>query len=442
MKIKKYPLIAYLFCLLAVSVLFTGVTFARYKSANSANLSTSLAAYGCSYTIDDISTTSIPNVSYWLTDSDGTGAASTPRTMRFTLRNYTAGRVSEVDVDGSLRVYMPAEIADKMAFQIAETGADGNIVSYTPEVVLGELIYEDGSYKNYNSESVYTGNFKDYYDSGDGKNGEEENLTVQGTLGGSGERVLKAENSGGSGVVMTVTAQSLVSRYCIGYHRGKSEEDYSAQLFIDLEKEVDYYTIDFALPSMKFTAAEGRQSREYILYMTLTDRIISDEMSASWEQTNDKWITSPPKSQSEAYYYNGAKVLGYHFEQTPQYADGSGTTNVRVTCAYDFSGGFTVSLQHIAPIEEASAASYVHAIIFGGKQYVTYNPSEAEEFSFGAQTGMCDNQNGAREIVISSLYVNPLSRKESDGSVTSFGIYEALAKSYDVRYSALFEQAS
>lgn len=448
---EKYPVLTYLFCILAVSALLTGVTFARYKTAVSSDLGTQLAAYGCSYSIEDISTTSIPNVDYWLSGNDGSGAASTPRTMRFTLKNYNAQKASAVDVDGNLRLYLPAEIADNLALQIAEVGGDGGISLYTPEIVLGELLYSNGTYRTYNDESFDTAAFSNYYDAAVDKNGKDEYLSVDGSLGSSqGERKLTAENSDGSGIKMTITAQSMLSQYSVGFHRGEGEADYSSQLFFDLEKEVDYYTIDLYLPSMTFMSADGRRSASYILYMTLTDRIEASELTVNWSdeinrENFDKFITSPPASEAEGYSFNGAKVTGYHFEQSAPYSDGSGNTNVRVSCAYDYNGGFSVSLQHIAPLNPNSALIYAHDMTFGGVNSVTYKPSEADGFSFGATTGHCGTDiscgNGAG-IDISSLYVNPFSRKESDGSTTDFGIYEALAKSYDVRYSAVFVQAS
>ena len=453
---EKYPVLTYLFCILAVSVLLTGVTFARYKTAVSSDLGTNIASFGCSYSVDDISTTSIPNVDYWLSGGEETGAASTPRTMRFTLRNYTSDKTSVVDTYGNLRVYMPAEIADKIAFQLAEMSDDGSIAYYSPEIVLGELVYDGGNYRTYNSERLNTSTFTDYYDSAASKNGQEEWLFVDGSLAASavnaeGERKLTAQGEeGGSGIKMTVTAKSITTDYSVGFHRGKTEEDYSSQLFLELEKDIDFYTVDFSLPSMSFKAADGRRSASYVLYMTLTDRITASEMSVNWsdEGNADKFngfLTNPPTSEEEAatdaYSFNGARVTGYHFEQTPQYADGSGTTNVRVSCVYDYNGAFSVSLQHIAPLSDSESANYAHPIIFNGVQSVTYNPADAD-FSFGSSTGVCVNESGGKQIDISSLYVTPLSRIESDGSVTNFGIYEALAKSYRVRYSAVFVQAS
>ena len=73
---KKIPIIRYLSYLLVVSLLFTGVTFSRYSMTTSGDSSAPLSRFHCSYEVDEISATSIPNVDYWLKNDS---AASTAR---------------------------------------------------------------------------------------------------------------------------------------------------------------------------------------------------------------------------------------------------------------------------------------------------------------------------------------------------------------------------
>lgn len=460
-KTKKYPILTYLCLLLVVSILFTGVTFSRYNMSVSGNLNSPVAQFNCTYEIEDISTTSFPNVNYWL---ESGSAISTARTVRFTLKNYTDDGVSGVDVsgvdvNGKMRIYIPAEIADNLAVQISEISTDGLTSEYTPEIVLGELIYKtktnadgneiyetdaDGNkiYQSYNNSTVYTGNFKDYYDSEDedGYYAADETLSVNGSLApndsnSNAARQLTAVSQGDSGLNMTITANSVLTQYSVGFHRGKSETDFSPQLFLDLEKEVDFYTIDFTLPSMSFSAGVKAQ-KNYVLFMTLTQSIKGNEIEKVWSADYNKFLTPPQAGVN--YDFEGAKVLGYHFEQPTTFVSSADdkepkATTVRVSCMYDFAGGLYVSLYHVAPISEVSTASYVHPIKFDDKYSVNYKPGEA--LNFGAETGTCSN---GRNINIKDLYINPL----LDNNGTTYQIVRSLAKSYNMRLSALFVQAS
>lgn len=445
-KTKKYPILTYLCLLLVVSILFTGVTFSRYNMSVSGNLNSPVAQFNCTYEIEDISTTSFPNVNYWL---ESGSAISTPRTVRFTLKNYTNdGRVSGVDVNGKMRIYIPAEIADNLAVQISEISTDGLTSKYTPEIVLGELIYgtdvnNNKIYQSYNKVEVDTANFTNYYDSNkeDGHYAADETLSVNGSLApndNNAQRQLTAVSTtqGGSGLNMTITANSVLTQYSVGFHRGKSETDFSPQLFLDLEKEVDFYTIDFTLPSMSFSAGVKAQ-KNYVLFMTLTQSIRGNEIEKEWSAVYNKFLTTPPEA-GDNYDFEGAKVLGYHFEQPTTFVSSADdkepeATTVRVSCMYDFAGGLDVSLYHVAPISEVSTASYVHPITFDDKYSVNYKPGEA--LNFGAETGTCSN---GRDINIKDLYIDPL----LDNNGTTYQIVKSLAKSYNMRLSALFVQAS
>lgn len=451
-KTKKYPILTYLCLLLVVSILFTGVTFSRYNMSVSGNLNSPVAQFNCTYEIEDISTTSFPNVNYWL---ESGSAISTARTVRFTLKNYTDDGVSGVDVsgvdvNGKMRIYIPAEIADNLAVQISEISTDGLTSEYTPEIVLGELIYgtdvnNNKIYQSYNNSTVYTGNFKDYYDSKDedGQYAVDETLSVNGSLApndNNAQRQLTAVSTtqGGSGLNITITANSVLTQYSVGFHRGKNETDFSPQLFLDLEKEVDFYTIDFTLPSMSFSAGVKAQ-KNYVLFMTLTQSIKGNEIEKEWSADYNKFLTPPEAGDN--YVFEGAKVLGYHFEQPTTFVSSADdkepeATTVRVSCMYDFAGGFDVSLYHVAPISEVSTASYVHPIKFDDnddKYSVNYKPGEA--LNFGAETGSCSND---RKINIKDLYIDPL----LDNNGTTYQIVKSLAKSYNMRLSALFVQAS
>ena len=117
-RIKRIPILSYLCYLLAVSVMFTGVTLSRYSTATSGDFSASVAQFVASYEIDDLSSNTYTNANYWISNTGN--RQGTPRTMRFTLRNYEADengdpvRWSDVGLQAKLRLYLPAEFADNL----------------------------------------------------------------------------------------------------------------------------------------------------------------------------------------------------------------------------------------------------------------------------------------------------------------------------------------
>ena len=245
---------------------------------------------------------------------------------------------------------------------------------------------------------------------------------------------------------------------------------------------------------MYFTANLAGQ-HTFVIYLTLTERLNDGDFSALWQQrdegiyednatveyaqrvdktsgastpvneivvsgegeavvygNNDLMITAP--ETAEYYYtYLGARVTGYHFTQTARFTDVAedalANTIVRVNCEYNGTGGYNLTLSHVAPISEDSTASYVHPITFSinDAKYsednplpYTYSPGNTIE---GMRTGTCNNQ---RYIDLSDIIPDPFAERvqNTDGSTTliTFHAYKVLAKSYDVRLTALFVQAS
>ena len=256
----------------------------------------------------------------------------------------------------------------------------------------------------------------------------------------------------------------MQTRYSLGFQRGESENDYAPQLFLLLESETDFYTIDITLPSMLLESGV-EQSRQYIVYLTLTDRIDSGEFNSYWTEvdgnaavyaqnqagervkSNDELITAPPASKDEWYTYNGAKVLGFYFDQTANHKDKETETTVRVQCMYDNKGGYEIDLHHVAPIGENSTANYAHPIDNVSGE-ITFGPiSETGQsdsgFTGNFTEGTC-SQHG-EDIVLdlqnitADPFLNPLA---DETSPTEYTIYHVLSKSYQVSFTALFVQAS
>ena len=447
---KKIPIIRYLSYLLVVSLLFTGVTFSRYSMTTSGDSSAPLSRFHCSYEVDEISATSIPNVDYWLKNNS---AASTARTLRYTVSNFKDDVTSDVAVKAHLRVYLPAEMARHLALQIGTMNiAEGTVTSYTPEIVLDELIAKREA-DTANAETVIdTSSFKNYYDSGV-HNAADEELSVSGSLESASPRTISAVNRGGSGLSFTITASTKEAQYSLGFQRGKNENDYAPQLFLDLVRKTEFYTIDLYLPSMEFPAGQPL-TKMYIVYLTLTEHLEGLDFDAYWSgadavlattdadgnvrvENNSVLINSPPAAGKE-YYYNGARVLGYHFDQTTQFAaqataegESPKSTTVRIQCLYDDEGGgYDIKLFHVAPITEDSTENYVHPIESDGESAIVFDKT-SNTFSGNFSTGTCDQN---QKIDLTNIVAHPFTE--------GLNAYQVLSKSYEVNFKALFVQAS
>ena len=168
-------------------------------------------------------------------------------------------------------------------------------------------------------------------------------------------------------------------------------------------------------------------------------------------------ITAPPSPQNERYYIkkDGQEitVLGYHFEQNTTMTvpgdnntDTESTTIVRVNCKYDNSGGYTVTLDHVAPIE-AAAANYIHEITLdNGTDQLTgvtfIDNSENEDITDDntpfTGTGSCSN---SATIKLSTITIDPLGVVQG-GTYTSNAVQMAVNRSFTLNMKAAFVQAS
>ena len=378
--------------------------------------------------------------------------------MRYTISNFKGDVTSDVAVRAHLRVYLPAEMARHLALQIGSMNIEeGTVTSYTPEIVLDELIAKrDGdAAQGIAQTTLNTSFFTNYYDSGV-HNAEDEELSISGSLAETASsRTISAVSEGGSGLSFTITASNKAAQYSIGFQRGKNENDYAPQLYLDLVRETEFYTIDLYLPSMEFPAGQPL-TKMYIVYLTLTKRLKGSDFQAHWSgvegvdavlattdeagnvpvDDNSVLISSPPAA-GEAYYYNGARVLGYHFDQTTQFAaqamaegDTPKSTTVRIQCLYDGDGGYNINLFHVAPITKDSTENYVHPITTAQGSAIVFD-KENNTFSGNFSTGTCNQH---IDIDLKNITAHPFTGE--------LNAYQVLSKSYEVNFKALFVQAS
>ena len=450
-KTKRIPFVSYLCYLLVVSVLFTGVTFSRYSAATSGDVGASVEPFIAEYEIDDISSASFPNTDFWGVNTDSQNAAqSTPRTLRFTARNYqeaedgSAELISNIPLDSSIRLHMPAELAQNLVLQVEKIDPANDEVQFTaPQIVLSDLIFEvteengvytanKGAYANYeNGGTRETAKSRDYSSVG----GQDVSFAMSGGFDAAGVGSISAQAKEGeqTSLFVGVSSSEQLQKYSVGFRRGESSADVKeSQLFLDLEKEILFYTVDIRIPRlMRFEKGVAR-SDTYVLYISLSEQIKSDDYNKSWtkeeydndtgatvmdgvldgylDPSNEKIDEKGSPSGGSVHTFNGATVTGYHFDASVHkyeytsagWADGGAddTTTVRVSKIYErdgggYTGNVTTVYSHVAPISEDSSFNYIHTI---GKFY-TLSGAVMSPYTFTAAAQNVYSGIGGKESV-------------------------------------------
>ncbi len=465
-KNKKYPLIKYLCWLLVVAFLFTGVTFSRYSVTESVNTETGIGVFNASYEITDMSSATFSNANYWLNLNGGKTAMNSASTLRFTLRNHnvledgSADRISDVDLQASLRFYAPAEFAGNLAIQIAEVDGTGGYIVRTPQYVLKDLIYTaDNNFKTWNGEIFDTSSSEDYDDrtNSDGMM-MDETLTVNGGFTGTAEShvgVISAY-SHDSGNRLSITSSMSEAAYSVGFYRHDAKnQNISAPIFyLDCKKTVPFYTVEISLPQMLLKSGIKPQTRTFTVFITLLKHIkfANDENDSDvWDETLLGAIFTN-SAASDKVDFNGAEVVGYHFDRKADvYVMENGSlvksgelTLVRVKKSFD-KGASTMSYMHVAPLTEG-AASLVHPIedffdASGAEAQVSFEEVTGVHGSFG----QCVNNGGSGYISFDDFQSNPYYESfahQSSNAAYDYEIEQVLSKGYAAKINALFVQVS
>lgn len=298
----NYPLMRYLSLLLAVALLFTGVTFARFALYRDTGMGAGIAKFDVSYTIDGVNSLTFGNQSYWQQLAGGWYAQGGSRTVRVGMYNN-----SDIDAHAhTLTMEGPAEFWENIALQLttvkeeseSETGyAAGEVV--TTQYVLADFLRERGEGKTAEgstSEEKHNFDYRDYIDwdkqkdandaSGGvfdtvfsdefGQRGSIEEtfqmsggISVDKTSGNVSGRVTAVRQSAtdtatktedspgtpffGSGtddfqdLTITITASMQEVQYSVGFVRREGTHSMPA-FYLDCVKQVPYYTIEITLP--------------------------------------------------------------------------------------------------------------------------------------------------------------------------------------------------
>lgn len=388
----SYPLMKYLSLLLAVALLFSGVTFARYLSNDRIDSSVGIAAFDATYSIDRVNTTTFGNQNYWIetgTSGDIPQGAGSEITVGITLKNN-----GDTEVMPTLHFEGPKEYWDHIALQLttARNVAMGKVL--TPQLVIGDIM-------NAPEESGFnTQSSKDYGSLGD----EDATLALSDSVVDV-NYVRTATWTVGEGAnaktnKMTITASTRNDvEYAVGFVR-QSGDDLLPPIFVDCKKDMTFYSIDLELPALDVDAAaesaDGSRTaaeQRVVVWLTWTTGAPNNSQAATEEFWKKLAIANSEFRLNEVDGNENQPditILGYHFDQSGvPVTDASGnekgeTTTVRVKNTFSDTAGAPLKTEyfHIASLDEAGEDSaYPHAATQVGKTTI-YQCSNADKTTY------------------------------------------------------------
>lgn len=510
---KKYPIMTYLLALLVIAVMFTGVTLSRYVHSSGGGAQTTVSPFICSYSIDGISAVSFSNSNYWLQSSDTQSskkATNAARTVRYSVKNYRTddegniSAISDLDLQSTLRLRLPAAFADALAIQVVELDTSDNIVLSTQQYPLAELLYDTATgtdatgavtktrtYKTFGE--IDTADFSGSKDYGEEKtklNAEEivkitSDITrTDGKLSGSLKALCYPYETteiatGGTtqtvgtepAAELTVSAETKQAEYTLAFSRGTSIvidnqaviNKHVTPLYMNLFGDVDFYTVDVKLPSMLMKGNEP-VNRTFLLHLTLVEKIstaLSDDgtknlaVPESW-QNYIKGTQAMPTEQ-----INGAKVVGYSFDLSDAIGYTLDETNtlvagekasLRIAHVFDGNGGDSTQYHMIT----TSGTDNVFSVVSPITGYYTHNLTAGKmEEAASAPT----DWKGMRSYYLTAgaaqgIYYkigetssdNPIYQEmDANGVYTTdkcYTIGNAVERGYALQANVLFRQAS
>lgn len=458
----------YLSILLAVALLFSGVTFARYALSRNESVNTGIAKYDASYTIDGVNSVAFGNSSYWMDIAGAWYEQGSARTVRVKMQNN-----SDVNVRAkTLHMEGPADFWENIALQLMTAKDDGtaeNII--TTQYVLADFLrvregnpeehnFKYGDYINWNSNSGANGAQDGVFDTGfsDGfgqRDNVEETLKIWGSITASEDvfegSVTAVRQSasytnpdqtgtpliGDEDLTITITASMKTVEYSVGFAR-KQENNLSMPAFyLDCVKTVPYYSIDITLPETAyFNMTTEKRSTSLIAFLTWTNSDLSKELETQLEDVGQENFSVPET-------FCGATVIGYHFNYNDVPTTEGETTTVRMNKA---TNG-TITWQHIASLSEAEAEDpdgvYAHDIVDENGDPVKWKVSETLSGTYSCRGQTPGTSGGAVSFSAETLMgLKGDFSSEEFVKADSQDNCTASEKGYAVSFSVYFEQSS
>ena len=438
----SYPLMKYLSLLLAVALLFSGVTFARYLSNDRIDSSVGIAAFDATYSIDRVNTTTFGNQNYWIeTGTSGKipQGAGSEITVGITLKNN-----GDTSVQPTLHFEGPKEYWDHIALQLTtarDVAADDVL---TPQLVIGKIVAApEGEFNTTPSEET-----PDF-----GSLGGDATLALSGSLETDDNSVRTATWTVGEGEnaktnKMTITKKTDTTiDYSVGFVR-QSEDDFLPPIYVDCRKETDIYSIDLELPELNVEAAGSAdgsrtaKTEKVVVWLTWTKGAPNNSQEADedfWKAIADGKAPTGVEDQSG----KPITILGYHFDVSGvPVVDKSGTptgktTTVRVKNTFgDTAGALTTEYFHIASLDEAGEDSaYPHAATQVGKTTI-YQCSNADKTTY------FDVENVTKTFTSDDIDMIKWDFPEEAGGEQPIKYAPVHERSFGISFKATFVQSS
>ena len=488
---RQYPLVRYLSLLLAVALLFTGVTFARYATNSNIAASIGIAAFDVKYTIEGVNSTTFGNMDYWQS-SGGTWlaqGAGSARTVRIQFKNNGG-----VAVQPTLRLSGPADFWENIALQLAlgdDVGGTFASSNLSTQYVIADLLrvreggttmgdethnYTYGSYIDWAAQpsangatgGVFNTEFSDqfgqlgYTGTGQGEQLLGETLQMSGSMQASGgsvtaERLSKydenEEKIDFAALTMTITGTTKkAEQYSVGYARRDSSGGLPA-LYLDCQKSMPYYTIEIKADRL---VLKPRETKTVILFMTWTNSVAPAELSdnvqiepgsaeGSTEESKINYMTNLLDSGGELYDKDKklvTTVLGYHFNDTAvPVCDKAGKPisengapqlpTVRITNTFGESG-ISTSYEHIASLS-GDDSPFAHPMVYSK---TIDNKTIYECSNTGTATTYVDINNITKEVDASTVAYD----MSETGTERTYTVASEIGYTTDFR--VVLEQAS
>lgn len=315
--------------------------------------------------------------------------------------------------DGSADMTLTTQyvLADLLRVRDGGKTVNGETHNYT----YGEYInWDEQTNKTFSTgssspdESPVTDGIANYSDAFDQRGSEEEVLTMSGGIDFTQETsVVTAVRQTGSSdykmpLTIRITASMKKEEYSVGFQRRQGGEGLPA-FYLDCRKTVPYYSVDiilpetvqteradspsditgnpFYLPEADGSTPAGYNARDLILFLTWTNSVSGGDFGTWVYQTAQEGSNTTltwgglsalaELSEGEtasALTFNGADVIGYHYNHNGVTTTTGGSTTVRIDRDFEISDaavtgstvtGSTVTYSHVASIRE-NEGQYPH----------------------------------------------------------------------------------
>ena len=497
-----YPLMRYLSLLLAMALLFSGVTFARFALERRGSIDTGVALFDASYTVEGVNSLTFGNSYYWKDEGNRWYEQGSARTVRIQMKNN-----SDVNVRANvLHMEGPAEFWENIALQLmtVKTNDSGNGFAadkiVTTQYVLADLLrvrtggikenasgaildadgeeathqFEYGKYIAWSPSSTENGAedgvFKTGFSDEFGQRGNvEESLQMSGGISagwaegdttfdlskvtsfrGSVTAVRQSAsytNPDQTGTTPSISSEPLTititasmkekEQYSVGFARRQEQRSLPA-FYLDCEKKVPYYEIDITLPETGYfnmTTAKNDNTTSVIAFLTWTNSLQSSDLTTNVYRGSTNGLNWGGLT-SGAQRFNGAQVVGYHFNYNDvpakQKDEAENVQDILTTVRMNYKIGDTSpTWQHVASISSEDGV-YAHNLqpVGGSYQCSGGNPVTIAKSDVEACGGIYGTHFKEGDFLWST------------GEDESTEFCQATEKGYRVAFSVSFVQSS